>query len=553
MPAQEPARGSAPAPGSAPPRGGLLRTLAGSCPTAAGESILALAAPLGLRIPSSCGGAGSCHECIVEIVSGADALSPPAPEEGFLRPPHRLACQARVIDAEARIEVRPLLRRPQILTESEPVPGPVAPAVTVEQGTVRLDGAPLGPAGGAVLGLALDLGTTTIVLELVDLQAGRILARSAFVNPQSFGGSDVMHRISYETTEHPGELRRVLMALLNDEIDRLPAAGQDIYEVAAVGNPTMRDLFFGIDVRPLGQRPFQSRTEQALRRGEALTTAIARQAREFGLHIQPRGRVWGGPLVGSHLGADIAAGLLVSGLAEAEGHRMLIDIGTNTEIIAGNRDRLVGASCPAGPAFEGAGLGCGMPGVEGAIERLAIADGRPRYRTIGGGEPEGVCGSGLIDLVAELLRHGVIDPLGRFRDGGKAFTICSDPPLQITRQDLSDLAQAKAANYAGQQILMKGLGVRPAALERIDLAGGFAHYIDPANAMAIGLIPEVPLERVHKLGNAALAGARHLLLNSPARARLDRLVRRVEHIELEQDPEFFRIFTAGCQFRPQPA
>ena len=279
---------------------------------------------------------------------------------------------------------------------------------------------------------------------------------------------------------------------------------------------------------------------------------MTRAAGAFGLRIHPRGRVWAGPIVASHLGADIAAGLLLSGIATGRGYRLLIDIGTNTEIIAGNRDRLVGASCPAGPAFEGGGLGCGMPGIEGAIERFRLVDGRPAWRTIGATEPRGVCGSGLIDLLAELLRHGIIDPVGRFKDGARAFALCREPRIEITRQDFSDLAQAKAANYAGQQILLKRLGIRPCDLERIELAGGFAHYVDPAHAMAIGLIPSVPLERVHKLGNAALAGARLLLLDRGARVRLDRLVRGIEHVELEQDPEFLRIFTAGCLFRPQP-
>ncbi|MBM3676802.1 MAG: DUF4445 domain-containing protein, partial [Actinobacteria bacterium] len=232
---------------------------------------------------------------------------------------------------------------------------------------------------------------------------------------------------------------------------------------------------------------------------------------------------------------------------------MVVDIGTNTEVLVATPDRLVAASCPAGPAFEGGLVTWAMQGAEGAIETVRMRDdGGFELDVIGSVRPRGICGSGLIDLLAELRRTGTMSPLGVF--AGKAREVVVDPASGITlsRADASNLAQAKAANTAGQWIVLRTLGLKPADVDRLYLAGGFASHVDLENAIAIGFLPPVPAERIVKAGNAAIRGARRLLLDRAARDRLEQVVRRVEHVELETTPDFFDIFVEGCQFKPIP-
>ncbi len=229
---------------------------------------------------------------------------------------------------------------------------------------------------------------------------------------------------------------------------------------------------------------------------------------------------------------------------------MVIDIGTNTELILGNKDRILAASCPAGPAFEGGSLRCGMPGLEGAIETIAIEGDRLKYEVIGDVEPQGICGSGLIDILAELHRTGKMDVMGRFTGDlrEKPFPVVPKQELYFHEQDVSLLAQAKAANYAGQKILMSRMGITRDDVHTFYLAGGFANYINPANALAIGMILNVPEERIVKIGNAAAEGATAVLMSRSARTELEETVKRIEHVELEMDPQFFDIFVEGCLF-----
>jgi uncharacterized 2Fe-2S/4Fe-4S cluster protein (DUF4445 family) len=337
-----------------------------------------------------------------------------------------------------------------------------------------------------------------------------------------------------------------------------------IYEIVVVGNATMRDLFFNLDVRTIGEKPYRSLTEFAFLNSERTTTALTASARDLGLRINPAGMVYGGPLIGSHVGADAAANLLAIGVDEPgpKGHPdepfMLIDIGTNTEVIVGTRQRMLAASCPAGPAFEGGHVTYGIPGYDGAIESFSSfgassgssPNGRLHYNVIGGGEPEGICGSGLIDLLTELVHLRRMSPLGTFADGAREMVIVPEKGITFSRADASELAQAKAANSAGQLILLRSLGVTVDQLKRIYLAGGFANYINVANAIAIGLIPKLPLEKIVKIGNAALEGATILLRSRAKREFLERLAPQIEHVELEMAPDFFDIFVEGCTFEP---
>ena len=252
----------------------------------------------------------------------------------------------------------------------------------------------------------------------------------------------------------------------------------------------------------------------------------------------------------SHVGGDVAADLVSTELARQAGTTMLVDIGTNTEIVVSDGQRIVAASSPAGPAFEGGLLRYGMPGADGAIEKVRIEDGGFAIEVIGDVEPQGICGSGLVDILAELRRADWMTPIGRFTDGRDAFTIASEPLITFSRADASQLAQAKASNAAGQRILLRRLGLHPQEVDRVLLAGGFANAIDIENAIAIGFLADVRPDRVERVGNAALHGAVMLLLSRGRRHELSDLVGRIEHVELETEPDFFGLFVEGCQFVP---
>jgi uncharacterized 2Fe-2S/4Fe-4S cluster protein (DUF4445 family) len=523
-------------------------------PLRIGRSLFEAADELTLAVPASCRRTGRCRECVVQVSEGAEALSPPSEAEAFLPAGFRLACQALVARDEGDVRFAILRRRLRILMPSEQEPGsPLAldPVVT-RKGALALYGdEPIGPALGRLLGLALDVGTTTVVFELVDLESGRSLHAAAFENPQRFGGSDVMTRIAYEA-EHPGELRRALRRALNRELEATyRSLGLDrhaVYEAVVVGNPTMRDLFFGLDVGPLGRWPFRSLAEVAVREGRAATSGLVRRAHELGLLIHPQGRVFGVPLVASHVGADTAADLVATDFAAQPGVSLLIDIGTNTEIVIGDGRRIVAASSPAGPAFEGGGVSHGMAGADGAIESVRWVDGAFAWRTIGDLAPEGICGSGLVDLLAEASRAGLLLPDTSFAGRRRTIEVVPDRRIDLSRADVSNLAQAKAANSVGQLVLMRRLGVTPEQVDRVFLAGAFANALDVPNAIAIGLLAPVPIELVRRVGNASVLGAKALLLSARRRRELESVIARIEHAELESEPDFFDLFVEGCRF-----
>jgi uncharacterized 2Fe-2S/4Fe-4S cluster protein (DUF4445 family) len=390
-----------------------------------------------------------------------------------------------------------------------------------------------------------------VALRLHDLASGALLATHAFENPQRFGGSDIMARIRFDG-EHGGHLlQRTLLGYLAHALEALPCDPATIYEVVVAGNPTMRDLMFGLDVHTIGQMPYRSVTEAAVREGRAEATSLSLPAWRLRLPICGRARVYGLPLVGSHVGADAAACLLATGLAEGDEVAAVLDIGTNTEAIVGNRSRLMAASCPAGPAFEGGGVACGMPALDGAIERVRVReDGCVEADVVGGGEALGICGSGLVDLLAELLRTGRMNEQGRLADDASSFVVDAARGLTLTEADINELAQAKGANAAGLRVLLDAYGVPLERVSRLYLAGGFSRHMDVAAAQRIGLLPDLPRERVVQVGNAALEGASMALLSRTLRARLEATVKRVEHVRLETHPRFFELFVEGCQFVP---
>jgi uncharacterized 2Fe-2S/4Fe-4S cluster protein (DUF4445 family) len=524
-----------------------------SCPAVPGESLFDCAEALGVTVPTSCIKQGKCRECLVEIEEGASLLSPKAPQESHLQGRFRLACRTTVLPGEGTVRCH-TLKRGSLRIETEasglPEPGTVLdPAVTREGRRVLLDGHPLAESEGPLHGLAIDIGTTTVALRLYDLETGRLVATRSFENPQRFGGSDIMARIRYDG-EHKGRLlQRTLLGYLSRAIADLPGDPSTIFEVAVAGNPTMRDLFFGLDVASVGVMPYRSLTEKALHEGRATTTSLSVPARRLRLPTHPEARVYGLPLIGSHVGADAAACLLATGLLAGDAVGAVLDIGTNTEAIVGNRDRLMAASCPAGPAFEGGGVTCGMPALDGAIERVRIdEDGRAEIGVIGNGKPLGICGSGLVDLLSELRRTERLNEQGRFVDQAPAFVVGATPDLALSEPDINELAQAKGANVAGLRILVETYGLDLARLDRLYLAGGFARHLDVEAARRIGLIPDLPDERVVKVGNAALLGASMVLLSRSRRQALEHAVKQVEHVRLETHPRFFDFFVEGCQF-----
>ncbi len=651
-----------------------------SLPLEAGKTLFDYADDLAVRVPTSCNRNGECHECIVEVRQGMDALDPLADSENFLRDNYRLACQARVIDIEADIEFNILRRQPRILTESIQRDDIELDPLTVREGDniifkgntspfretkgarkseANFAGYARGGAGdaqaprvidryrGRILGIAADIGTTTVAMNLVDLETGDILYTASFENPQRFGGSDVMNRISYDTGTYRGELKAVLISSINYEIGEMVRAlkirRRHIVEFVAVGNTTMRDILFGIDVEPIGQKPYKSHIEDDFRAGNRDTTALNVPAHELGIRINPNANIYSGPLIASHIGSDVAADLLTIAIDQQDDPVMLIDIGTNTEIIAGTKNQLHAASCPAGPAFEGGNVTYAMPGYNGAVERVTIPDpvgavrepplqpsqtdpngrggsvtrpsnvepgckplspsergasersdasgvcespllqegarGRPspsqsEHNPVGAGlkpapttddapadpqqpllttinntPPIGICGSGLIDLLAELRRHDIMNELGNFNDGSDEFTFHHENRLTLSRADISALAQAKAANYCGQNIVLETTKTTPADYTRLYLAGGFANYINIQNAINIGFIPDIPPDRITKIGNASLQGATIMLTNATKRQAIEELATRITHIELETNPNFFDHFVEGCQFK----
>lgn len=527
-----------------------------------GKTVFDYADDLAVQVPTSCFRTGQCHECIVEIKQGMENLRPPNEAEAFLKENYRLACQSLVVNVNEHIEFVPLRRTPRILTHSytddtvsdKDTPFALNPMVTHSDGIVYYDNEPIDRFRGHIYGLAIDLGTTTVVANLVDLENGQTVAESSFENPQRFGGSDIMHRISYDG-EYEGELWKSLIAALNNQIMEMcemhDFVRQEIYEIVVAGNTTMRDILFRQDVQSIGQKPYKSVIEHEFRDGIRSTTSLTEKSRRLGIRSNPKALVCSLPLIASHIGADVAADLVAIDMPSTDEPVMLVDVGTNTEVVVGNSQRMVAASCPAGPAFEGRGIKYGMPAYPGAIESVKWLAGEIQYETIDEKKAEGLCGSGLISLLAELLRHDQMSPKGVFAERKqRVMELLPDHGITFSRDDASNLAQAKAANYCGQYIVLRHFGCRPDDISRLYLAGGFANYVNLEDAIDIGFLAPVPKDRIVKIGNAALSGAKTVLLSREKRTEIEEFVKKIEHIELETTEDFFDVFVEGCQFKP---
>lgn len=522
-----------------------------------GNSLFDYAEGLGIQVPTSCRKQGKCKECLVEVVEGMQLLSLKVDQENHLQGNFRLSCCSNVIADSGVIRCH-TMRRGEMKIERHALHLPsnnqkmkIDPCVTRDGDRIMLDGEEIDRNSGPIYGLALDLGTTTIVLRLLNLETGEIIADSSFENPQRFGGSDVMSRIHYDTVQGNKILQRTLIGYLVHAIEEFPVDPKSIYEMVIVGNSTMRDMFFKLSVYTIGQNPYQSITEIELSEGKRNSTSLAETGRRMLLPIHPKARVYSLPIISGHVGADAAACMLAVDLANEERLIAIMDIGTNTELIVGNKHKIFAASCPAGPAFEGGAISCGMPGLPGAIEKVRISeDGDVECKVIGDTEAEGICGSGLIDVMGELLRNGIINNLGRFEQGDEIVLASGKRKIYFNESDINELAQAKGANVAGLHVVFNTYGIKFNDLDVFYLAGGFGRHLNVSSSKRIGLIPNIDDSKILQVGNASIEGACIALLSKTKRQELEEMVKRITHCRLEADPNFFDYFVEGCQFNP---
>ena len=526
---------------------------------APGVSLFGAAGALGIKVPTSCNQNGKCRECLMEVSQGMELLSPKAPEESHLKENFRLSCRCKV-NADAGMVRCHTMRRGEMRIERHAFELPTGkqkwkldPAVTRDGERILLEGEEIARSTAPIHGLAMDLGTTTVVVRLLNLETGEVVADASFENPQRFGGSDVLARIHFDTHDKSRLLQRTLAGYLSHVIEEFPVDPRTIYELVVAGNSTMRDIFFWLNVHSIGQSPYRSITEIEMSEGRRATTSLSESAQKLLLPLCPQARVHGLPIISGHVGADAAACMLAVDMANEERTVAIMDIGTNTELIVGNKNKIFAASCPAGPAFEGGTIACGMPGLPGAIEKVKIGvNGAVETKVIGDVPAQGICGSGLVDLLGELLRTGCINRLGRFEHGEDRFMVAvdSDSPVYFTESDINELAQAKGANVAGLQVVFHDYGISFDELDVFYLAGGFGRHLDIESAMRIGLIPNIDTAKIVQVGNAAIEGACIALLSLAKRRELEDLVKKVKHCRLETHENFFNFFVEGCQFGP---
>lgn len=397
-----------------------------------------------------------------------------------------------------------------------------------------------------ILGLAVDVGTTTLVIELVDLESGKTLDAAAALNDQARRGADVVSRISQAMAGSANalELRRLVLESLRRLIgqllrrNRVPASS--LYEIVVSGNTSMNHLLLGVPVDSIGVSPYHA----------VFSRLPYLSAKEVGLPSHPEAKVYFSPNIKSFVGGDIAAGLLTIRLDSRSGNLIFIDLGTNGEIVLKTGGRLEVTSTAAGPAFEGMNISCGMPALPGAVYK--VEGGKPGLRlvTIGDRPARGICGTGLIDLVAVFLERGEISAGGRILNRKKRLAVGRG--LWLTQADIRQMQLACAAIKTGIRLLLRRNSLDESRLDRIFIAGAFGNYLNVRNAMAIGLLPGLDERKVVFVGNASLAGARLLLVAAQERDRVERLIKKVDYISLASDPRFQDAYIRALDFRPWP-
>lgn len=522
------------------------------CESSGGETLLRAAAEAGLSLSAECAGKGTCGKCRARVVSGE--MNETRPEEERLlsarelRDGWRLACMA-VPRGDCVVEL--------------PLAGDA-----LYKGNLRFpeDFAPEKD-GEARFGVAFDIGTTTIAGMLLDLSEGKLLAAASRANPQGRYGADVISRIEYCSREKNGlkTLQGLVGACLDELAGEIAAAAgiqkRSITRALAVGNTTMTHILMGVDPASLAKAPFSP----------VFCAHEPVAARSAGLKLALRAKLSILPNIAGHVGADISAAILSSRIMDSGEPAMLIDIGTNGEMAFVKDGRLLVCSTAAGPAFEGACISSGMRAEPGAIIRAEMVGGRFLVTAEGNARPVGICGSGLIDIVAMLLEHHAIDASGKLlsadaaREGGAPEAIASrirkdgrlnsfvlyeddERSVALTQKDVREVQLAKAAIAAGMRILMKELSIAPEELSRVLLAGAFGSRIRPASALRLGILPNVTEGKIVQLGNAAGAGACMALLSGKEELRAKTLAARAEHVELAASPDFQGEFISAMRF-----
>ncbi|MBI2460677.1 MAG: DUF4445 domain-containing protein [Candidatus Rokubacteria bacterium] len=599
-------------------------------PVEPGTAILKAAHAHGVEITATCGGRGRCTSCRVKFVAGP--VPPPTIMDqlqlgdDLLREGYRLACQTPATEA-ITVQVAPPLDESafQILgadrdlsylggvemdagvrkrcvrvappseehhqtsdleelcraaggrAEEVPLeivrdlPGILRAAkgeVTVASFGEALLAVEPGDTSAMAFGLAIDVGTTSVVTTLLELASGEQLASVSSLNPQAVFGGDLMSRIAFAQFNPPNlrKLQSRILGLLNEQIDevlrRSGVLGKWVYKVVVVGNTSMHHVLLGIDPSYVGLAPY----------APVLRHPVVLPARALRLKVNPGARVCLLPIVAGFVGADAVAVALATRIYESPTLKVAVDIGTNGEVLLGSRERLMACSAPAGPAFEGAQIRHGMRAAGGAIDKVWLDDGRLRYHVLGEGPPQGICGSGLLDAVACLLDSGVLDWLGliqveardrlpaglrdRVEWRGEERVVVLVPKaesgrgeeLLLTQDDIRQVQLAKGAIASGIRMLQKIMAVPDAAIDELLLAGGFGNYLSIQSAIRIGLIPPLPPERVRYVGNAAALGAQLALVSEAERERAEAIAGRIEHVALATHPDFQDIFVEAMNF-----
>jgi uncharacterized 2Fe-2S/4Fe-4S cluster protein (DUF4445 family) len=400
-----------------------------------------------------------------------------------------------------------------------------------------------GDTSGVAYGLAVDIGTSTVVVELVDLNSGATVGRASAMNSQTSYGADVVSRMTF-AFQNPDNLRRLkksivhlLNGLVADMTEKTGVPADRIYEAVIAGNTAMNHFLCGISVDSLALSPFNA----------VFSSLPPLPARDLGLELRPAARVYVVPNIRSFVGGDITAGLAACELAASPGNALFIDIGTNGEIVLKKGPQFIATSTAAGPAFEGMSISCGMLAVDGAVQRAEWHDGF-RLQTIGGLPPQGVCGTGLIDIISLGLAQGLISRGGKISGREKKLHVSED--LSLSQHDLREIQLATAAVKTGVRLMLKEFQISLKELDAVYVAGAFGNSLDIRNAQALGLLPSLPAKKIFFVGNSSLAGARRLLLSAPERAAAESLAGSTAHVSLATRPDFQDEFVRGLEFGP---
>ncbi len=505
-----------------------------------GQTILAAAQEAGVGLASVCGGAGTCEECRVRLAAGR--LSPPtlveqaALSEADLSAGFRLACQAQPF-SDIKLDIPP-----ESLTSAQRLQVEGLEVHVLPEPAIHIPGAH---------GLAVDIGTTKLAAYLIELDSGIVKAKSGMMNPQIAFGEDVISRIAFAGSEPGGarKLQEVLVGSLNKMLAEMCTeagiSSGSVMDAVLVGNTTMHHLFACLPVEQLGRAPFSP----------AITSAMSIPVTDLGLELGAGAKVYLPPLIAGYVGADHIAMLLATDAWKSPHRVIAMDIGTNTEIslIAGGR--ITSCSCASGPAFEGAHIREGMRAAPGAIERARWSKGKILWQSIGDQPPVGICGSGILDLVAALQDGGRIKPTGVLINANETGIVIVpagqtglNRDLVVTRGDIHEIQLAKSAIRVGVEILLQNAGLTFTDIDEFIVAGAFGTYLDLRSAVRIGMFPPLRLDQYHQVGNAAGVGAKQMLVSVKKRKEAESLAMHVEYLELTSQPEFAPLYMKNLCF-----